>query len=184
MQRIEIFLDAHLLDLKAAASLTNEQPLAFEHQQRVTHRGPRHVQAVRKAALRHDIAGARLSPLNHLEDFLIGLQGKPFIWRVQHCAPLAVAPDPAGGMMNCGIRNPTSSPYAIRIPVGDEWHTRTFDPPICSLCLPVMALLAARTDISSDGPLLNVGPRALFGRGMGEPCNLAETDSRQPTAWA
>lgn len=40
----------------------------------------------------------------------------------------------------------------------------------------ISAQLAAGADMPSGGPLLNVGPRALFGRGMGGPRRLAETD--------
>lgn len=40
----------------------------------------------------------------------------------------------------------------------------------------VTAQLAAGADMPSGGPLLNVGPRALFGRGMGGPRKLEETD--------
>lgn len=40
----------------------------------------------------------------------------------------------------------------------------------------VTAQLAAGADMPSGGPLLNVGPRALFGRGMGGPRRLEEND--------
>ncbi|OAN81948.1 hypothetical protein A8B78_00150 [Jannaschia sp. EhC01] len=40
----------------------------------------------------------------------------------------------------------------------------------------ITAQLAAGADMPSGGPLLNVGPRALFGRGMGGPRKLRETD--------
>lgn len=40
----------------------------------------------------------------------------------------------------------------------------------------VGAQLAAGGDMPSGGPLLNVGPRALFGRGMGGPRKLEEND--------
>lgn len=40
----------------------------------------------------------------------------------------------------------------------------------------VSAQLAAGGDMPSGGPLLNVGPRALFGRGMGGPRRLEQTD--------
>lgn len=40
----------------------------------------------------------------------------------------------------------------------------------------ITAQLSAGADMPSGGPLLNVGPRALFGRGMGGPRRLGETD--------
>ncbi|MCQ8781594.1 M24 family metallopeptidase [Mangrovibrevibacter kandeliae] len=40
----------------------------------------------------------------------------------------------------------------------------------------VTAMLAGGADMPSGGPLLNVGPRALFGRGIGGPRRIAETD--------